>query len=155
MHGLKEDGKIAYYELKKHLKPFGYAPTKQAPGMWKHSTNSIIFTLIVDDFGIKHTTMKDVTRLIQALRHKHSITTNLKVELYSGVYIQWYYVRRTVILSIPGYVKKVLLKHHHPEPARARHAPRQPEPITCGPHQPSTALDTNDPLLPTDVLLFQ
>ena len=58
MHGLKEAGTLAYDELRQHLEQCRCHPTRHTPGLWKHVTNKILFTLMVDDFGIKHLTTK-------------------------------------------------------------------------------------------------
>ena len=67
MYGLKQVGKIAYDELVKHLKSFGYSPTKHTPGYWKHKTKPISFVLCVDDFAINYTNKSDLNHLLQAL----------------------------------------------------------------------------------------
>lgn len=64
MHGLKQAGKIAHSGLKKHLQPHGYDPTPCTPGLWKHNKSRLTFTLIVDDFGIKCTSIEQVEHLI-------------------------------------------------------------------------------------------
>ena len=51
MYDLKQAGKIAYDELVKHLKPFGYSPTKHTSGYWRHNMKPISFVLCVDDFA--------------------------------------------------------------------------------------------------------
>ena len=51
MYGLPHAGKIANDRLVKHLQPHWYAPVTHTPGLWKHHTRNITFTLVVDDFG--------------------------------------------------------------------------------------------------------
>ena len=70
IYRLKEAGALGNKELQEHLKLFGYSPAKFTPGLWKHLTKDIIFTLVADDFGAKHTKKSDVEHLIQALRSK-------------------------------------------------------------------------------------
>ena len=67
IHGLKEAGKLAHYELKAFLKPHGYEPTKHTPVLWNVAPSGIIFTLIVDDFGTKHTNITQAQHLLDAL----------------------------------------------------------------------------------------
>ena len=52
MRGLKQAGHIANDRLKAHLANFGFAPMPRTPALWKHATNPIIFSLVVDDFGV-------------------------------------------------------------------------------------------------------
>ena len=63
MYGLPHAGKIANERLTKHLAPFGYTPSQTTPGLWKHNTRQLTFTLVVDDFGIKSTNPADVAHL--------------------------------------------------------------------------------------------
>ena len=53
MYGIKEADIIAFQALVTHLAPYGYYPVKHTPGLWRHKTSSLIFTLAVDNFGIK------------------------------------------------------------------------------------------------------
>ena len=47
MHGLKEASTLAHEELRQHLEQYGHHPNR-------HTTT--LFTLVVDDFGVKHLT---------------------------------------------------------------------------------------------------
>jgi len=40
--------------LEKRLNKHGYQQSKLVPGLWKHDTRPIQFTLVVDDFGVKY-----------------------------------------------------------------------------------------------------
>ena len=91
MYGLKQSGKIAYDELVKHLKPFGYIPTKHTPGYWRHNIKPISFVLYVNDFAIKYTNNNDLNHLLQALQTKYTITTDLTGNLYCGITLKWNY----------------------------------------------------------------
>ena len=53
MYGLPQAGIIANNKLRKHLANFGHIPTKNTPGLWKHQTRPVQFSLVVDDFGVK------------------------------------------------------------------------------------------------------
>ena len=45
MYGLAQSGRIANEDLQEHLAQYGYYPTKRTPGLWKHKTRPISFTL--------------------------------------------------------------------------------------------------------------
>jgi len=45
MYGLKEAAILAYEQLLKHLGLYGYVHFKHTPGMWRHTTRPITFTL--------------------------------------------------------------------------------------------------------------
>ena len=53
MYGLKEAGIIALKLLVKNLFPLGYHSVHLTPGLWKHDSHNINFTLDVENFGIK------------------------------------------------------------------------------------------------------
>ena len=72
MYGLLHACKIANERLIKRLEPYGYTPSKLTPGLWTHATRSTDFTLVVDNFGIKHTGI--VIHLLTALREQYKIT---------------------------------------------------------------------------------
>ena len=54
MYGLPQAGLIANNLLEKCLNKHGYRQSKLLPGLWKHDTRPIQFTLVVDNFGIKY-----------------------------------------------------------------------------------------------------
>jgi hypothetical protein len=54
MYGLPQAGIIANQLLKKRLAEFGYFELPHTPGLWKHASRPVQFTLVVDDFGIKY-----------------------------------------------------------------------------------------------------
>ena len=59
MYGLKEAGVVAFDQLVRKIKRFGYDPMPQTPGLWKHASRRTTFTLCVDDFGIQHFSKDD------------------------------------------------------------------------------------------------
>ena len=101
MYGLPHAGKISNDRLVKHLQPHGYAPVTHTPGLWKHHTRNITFTLMVDDFGIKYTNLEDVTHLQNALHQQYEIITDMTGSLYCGLTLAWNYNQRHVYVSMP------------------------------------------------------
>jgi hypothetical protein len=55
MYGLPQAGKLANGRLRKFLASFGYVPCPVTPGLWKHLHSNLMFTLVVDNFGIRYT----------------------------------------------------------------------------------------------------
>ena len=51
----KQAARLANERLEHQLAPYGYAPVQHTPSLWKHESNGILFSLVVDDFGIKYT----------------------------------------------------------------------------------------------------
>jgi hypothetical protein len=52
MYGLPQAGILANQLLACRLAIHGYHQTKFKPGLWRHVTRPIQFTLVVDDFGV-------------------------------------------------------------------------------------------------------
>ena len=52
--GLPQAGILANKLLRKRLKPHGYYECINTPGLWRHETRPITFSLVVDDFGVQY-----------------------------------------------------------------------------------------------------
>jgi hypothetical protein len=52
MYGLPQAGIIAQQLLEERLQKHGYCQSQMAPGLWKHNTHPISFSLVVDEFGV-------------------------------------------------------------------------------------------------------
>ena len=63
MYGPKIVGYLANVELKQILAKEGYIPSKFTPGLYMHKTRDILFSLVVDDFGVKYTNKEDAEHL--------------------------------------------------------------------------------------------
>ena len=68
MYGFKQEGKTVNEKLKQCLQPHGYKPYRNTPGLWKHNTKTILFTFIVNNFGVKCTHKKDAQELLRILQ---------------------------------------------------------------------------------------
>jgi hypothetical protein len=123
MYGLPQAGRIANDELIPRLTEGGYKETGHTPGLFKHDTNSVVFCLIVDDFGVKYEDKDDAVHLRNLLKEHYTITEDWKGENFIGLNLKWDYEKRTVDLSIKDYVKKALQRFEHQPPKRAQHAP--------------------------------
>ena len=74
IYGLPQAGVLANKLLKKRLAPSGYYNMPHTPGLWKHVSRPIAFTLVVDDFGAKYVGKKNADHLIAALKRKYKIS---------------------------------------------------------------------------------
>ena len=54
IYGLPQAGIFANNQLIKLLEPKGYYQCRHTPGLWRHKCRPILFSLVVDDFGIKY-----------------------------------------------------------------------------------------------------
>jgi hypothetical protein len=123
MYGLPQAGRLANDRLTKILEPHGYRPCPITPGLWRHDTNRIVFTLVVDDFGIKYTDKKDVDHLMTVLQEHYQLTTDWEGKRYCGLTIDWDYDARTCDISMPGYIERALQRFQHPQPTRPQRSP--------------------------------
>ena len=104
MYGLPQAGILAYKQLVKHLKPYGYEPCKFTQGFWTHTKNGITFNLCVDCFGIKYIDQSNALHIINALKSKYTISTDWEEKINFDMTLDWNYKQQTVTISIPNYV---------------------------------------------------
>jgi hypothetical protein len=147
MYGLPQAGIIANERLVKHLQAYGYKPTANTPGLFTHTERPISFCLTVDDFGVKYTGKEHAEHLIQALQDLYTITIDWSGTLYCGITLQWDYEKRTVDLSMPGYVDKALARFQHETANRPQHSPHAwTEPVYGAATQLTALEDTSPPI---------
>ena len=123
MYGLPQAGRIAYEKLIKHLATGGYLPEGITPGLFKHTTKPIYFSLIVDNLGVKCINKQDAAHLVDHINKAYTTTVDWTGKVYAGFHLDWNYIDRTVNLSMPGYVKGSCRDFHHPTPLVPEHFP--------------------------------
>jgi len=74
MYGLPQAGLLANKLLGKRLNKHGYQQSKLVPGLWKHDTRPIQFTLVVDDFGVKYVGEEHAQHLKNTLDEHYKLT---------------------------------------------------------------------------------
>ena len=147
MYGLPQAGKIANDKLKLHLAKFGYEPAPITPGLWRHQTCPIKFSLVVYEFGIKYERQEDITHILDALKTIYKISEDWYGKLYCGLNLEWDYYKWEVLVSMPNYVNKSLHKFQHPTPKRAQYSPHQWTRSNYGAtKQLANPLDTSPPI---------
>lgn len=93
--------------------------------MWTHTNCPILFSLVVDNFGIKTVGKQHANHLLAALCDLYAITINWTGSKYLGLTLKWDYINRTCNVSMPGYIEAALHRFQHPEPDRPQHSPHQ------------------------------
>jgi hypothetical protein len=68
MYGLPQEGIIAQELLEECLKKAGYVQSHIILGYWAHDWQPILFTLVVDNFGIKYIDKAHVHHFIKTLK---------------------------------------------------------------------------------------
>ncbi len=104
--GLPQAGILANKLLHKRLLPYGYYKCTNTPGLWKHKTRSIPFTLLVDNFSEKYFGKEHVDHLIWCIKQKYELTKDWTGDLYCGIKLNWDYNVHTLDISMPGYIKR-------------------------------------------------
>ncbi len=151
MYGLPQSSRLANQLLKKRLLKHGYFEQPHTPGLFKHVSRPVWFTLAVDDFGIKYIGEDNARHLLAALEEDYTLDVDWEGSLYCGISLSWDYKNRTVDLSMPKYVHKQLLKYKHTTPKRKQNCPYSPNPIKYGAKiQAPTAPDESPPLSKED-----
>ena len=148
MPGLEQVGRIANDRLKIHLAKFGYSPVARTPSLCKHSTKDICFSLVVDDFGVKHINKDTVDYLIQALKKLYTISINWTGSLYCGLTINWDYCKHICDISVPTYIREALHKFQHPAPSLPQDAPHAWNQLVYGAAVQYSDQPDDSPLLP-------
>jgi hypothetical protein len=94
----------------------GFIPAGHTPGLWKHKTRDILFTLIVGDFGVRRANRADAGCLVSTLSKGRKTHVDWKGERCTGLTPKWDCKNRTCGISMPGHIKRVLERFKHPSP---------------------------------------
>ena len=132
MYGLPQSGLLANQLLEKRLNKHGYRQSKLVPGLWKHKTRPIQFTLVVDDFLVQYVGKEHALHLKSVLENNYKITEDWTASRYIGIQIDWDYDKRQVHLSMPGYVEKALKQFQHKWSGKQQNSPFQSTAIKYG-----------------------
>jgi hypothetical protein len=154
--GLPQAGILANKLLRRRLLPHGYYECPNTPGLWKHEWRPISFTLVVDDFGVKYVGEEHVQHLIRCIKETYEVTEDWTGDLYCGITLKWNYDERWLDISMPGYIKKLLLKYKHRMPTKPQHCPYAPAPKQYGAKaQAPLPVDISPKLSPDEIKEIQ
>ena len=130
MYGLSQAGRLANDHLVALLEPHGYKPCPLTPGLWRHTTRDIVFSLVINDFGIPYTDSTDADRLINTLKTANEVSLDWTGARSCGLSLQWDYLNRTCDMSMPGNTGRTLQSfqhvHHIHKPEHALHPWQRP-----------------------------
>ncbi len=74
LYGLPQSGLLVNKLPEKQLNKHGYRQSKLVPGLWKHNTRPIQFTLVVDNFGVKYEGKEHSQHLKNTLEEHYKLT---------------------------------------------------------------------------------
>ncbi len=106
VYGLPQAGIIAQQLLKERLQKHGYRQSQMLPGLWKHNTSPISFSLVVDNFGVKYVGKENAQHLLDTVQHYYKCSCNWKGEQYCGLTLKWDYKGKKVHVSCRGMLPK-------------------------------------------------
>ena len=90
IYGLPQAGRLVNIYLKQKLAPHGYYEVAHMPGLWKHISRLITFTLVVDDFGVKYKGKQHADHLLGILQNEFTdVSEDWKGSLYVGITLEW------------------------------------------------------------------
>eukprot|EP00804_Cyclotella_cryptica_P019448 CCRYP_006615-RA/>CCRYP_006615-RA protein AED:0.18 eAED:0.18 QI:0/0/0/1/1/1/3/0/869 len=100
-YGLPQAGILANKLLKQRLATDGYFELPHTPGLFKHISRPVQFTLVVDDFGIKYIGQEHLDHLLQSIRKHYDVKVDHTGSLYCGITLHWNYKEKYLDISMP------------------------------------------------------
>jgi len=97
--------------------------SQTTPGLWKHDTRPISFSLVVDDKEVKYVGEEKAQHLLDTVRQYYKCSCDWEGERYCGLTIKWDYEGRKVYLAMPGNLPKALTRFKHPIPSTPQDQP--------------------------------
>jgi hypothetical protein len=128
--GLPQSGLLSQLRLISHLESHGYFET-DTPMLFRHVSRPISFTLVVDDFGVKYSDITDYNHLRRILELQYEVTGSSTGTKYLGFTVDHNRTDRTITLSLPGYIAK-LLQAVCPDGVKPARSPFIYEPVVYG-----------------------
>lgn len=150
MYGLPQAGKIANDLLKKRLEPHGYILCKYTPGLWKHTSRPTMFTLVVNNFGVKITSENNTADIIKTLQNYYKITIDKEGKNYLGMDLELDYIKRTLEVSMKGYVQAACKRFNHKKTKQPVHGPYKYTPPSYGARIQHSEEDLSIPMTPQE-----
>ena len=150
VYGLPQSGILANQLLESRLNAAGYYQLDATPGLWRHKWRPIMFTLIVDDFGVEYVGKQHAIHLRDTIKQHYDLTENWNGDLYAGINLVWNYKKRTCRLTMDEYIATVLLKYNHPIPKKRQLSPSKAAPINFGAKTQFTPDEDTSDLLDDD-----
>jgi hypothetical protein len=77
MHRFPQAGIIAQeLVLAAQLKLYGYSQSKTTPGLWKHNSCPIVFSLTLNNFGVKYIGKENTQHLLDTIQKYYTCSCN-------------------------------------------------------------------------------
>ena len=110
---------LAYKHSKQRLGRKSFFKMPDTPGLWKHYSRPISFTLIVDNSSIKYMGKDPALHLTATIKYDYTVQVDWTGGMYCGVTLDWNYEKGYVDISMSKYVTKQLTRYSHSPPNTA------------------------------------
>jgi len=145
IYGLPQAGRLAHEKLVRLLASHGYHPAPNTPCLFRHVSNNVYFTLVVDDFAVKYTDRIAVEHLFATIREEYRLEIDWSGSKYIGMTVHHDRAARTMTLSMPGYVPAALQRFGVTRSSLPTHGPASFVPIVYGQRIQLASEDTSAP----------
>ncbi len=110
MYGLPQAERFSQIRLIQHLAHHGYNQWPNTQCLFRHRTRDIMFSLVIDDFGVRYGSQSNIDHLEKTLElNDYKITIHPDGDQHLGMNIA-FNTRTAVTISMPGYVYKMLTR---------------------------------------------
>ena len=92
--------------LEQQLNEHGYHQSLICPGLWKHQSQPISFTLCVDDFGVKYIGCEHAKHILKVLNMNYKCLQEWEGKKYLVMEIDWEYVQCKVCVNAQEKIPK-------------------------------------------------
>ena len=113
MHRIPHEGIIAQKLLEERLKKHCCCQSDKTPGLWKHDTRPICFSLIFDDFGVKYFGKEHADHIVGVLREFYDVDKDREGTKYCWVTLDRDYIKRQIHPSMPCYCDEGSTRFQH------------------------------------------
>ena len=85
IYGLPQAGILANKLLRSRLSMDSYYEVAHTPGLWRHVTTLVQFTLCVDNFGVKYVGKENADHLMNTINKHYTCSEYWAGTLYFGI----------------------------------------------------------------------
>jgi hypothetical protein len=89
MYGMDDAARKSFQLLEHNLRTDGYCNTERNPNLFRHRSNGVAFTLVVDDLCVKWQTEAALEHLLSTLRKNYGIKVQRTLKKYIGFTINY------------------------------------------------------------------
>ena len=114
-----------------------------------------MFTLIVDDFGVKVTSEGNATHIIDTIQKYYKIKIEREGKHYLGMDLEWDYIKRTLEVAMQGYVQSAYKQFNHKKTKQPVHGPTKFTPPKYGAKIQHSEEDLPRPMKPQERKLLE